>query len=397
MAVATDQSIRSRQMETRAARWGYRAAKGGHLPQVKAMSEYVLLSDRPSINVDLPPMGSLSTPILDKNFNVTTASVTQPIWNGGRTRWAVNAAASRVSAAERAEMTTVQDVKLAAVTAYVTVLRARRLLEVTESNVISLESHVKDVSNMLEQGMVAKNDFLAAEVALANAVQTRRRALNGVDTSQAAYNRQVGRRLDSDVVLESLDLPSATGDLDALTQTAFQLRSELAALAAQANALRSEAKETQALNLPNIACGGLYGHLQNQNIQPNDYWLAHCGLNWAPYDGGIARSRANALFEQAEAVLRHRADAQTKVALQVQTAWLDEQETRDRIRVTETAIEQSEENLRVAKLRFDQGKGTNTEVLDAETARTETYTNYYNALYDAILATYQLRRAVGTL
>ena len=125
--------------------------------------------------------------------------------------------------------------------------------------------------------------------------------------------------------------------------------------------------------------------------------MAHCGLNWAPYDGGIARSRANTLFEQAEAVLRHRADAQTKIALQVRTAWLDEQETRDRIRVTETAIEQAEENLRVAKLRFDQGKGTNTEVLDAETARTETYNNYYNALYDAILATYQLRRAVGTL
>ena len=84
--------------------------------------------------------------------------------------------------------------------------------------------------------------------------------------------------------------------------------------------------------------------------------------------------------------------------MQVRKAWLDEQETRDRIRVTETAIEQSEENLRVAKLRFDQGKGTNTEVLDAESARTETYSNYYNALYDAILATLSVfGRAVGTL
>ena len=74
-----------------------------------------------------------------------------------------------------------------------------------------------------------------------------------------------------------------------------------------------------------------------------------------------------------------------------------EQETRKRIDVTSKAISQAEENLRAAKIRFQNGAAINTEVLDAETLRTKSYDNYYNAIYDAVLATFKLQRAVGTL
>ena len=43
-----------------------------------------------------------------------------------------------------------------------------------------------------------------------------------------------------------------------------------------------------------------------------------------------------------------------------------------RIPVAAKAIEQAEENLRAAKVRFQQGAAINTEVLDAETLRTRT-------------------------
>ena len=77
--------------------------------------------------------------------------------------------------------------------------------------------------------------------------------------------------------------------------------------------------------------------------------------------------------------------------------WLDVQETRQRIDVTGTAIEQAEENVRVAANRYEKGQGTNTEVLDAETLRTLSHSNYFNAVYDAVMAVFRLRRAAGTL
>ena len=65
--------------------------------------------------------------------------------------------------------------------------------------------------------------------------------------------------------------------------------------------------------------------------------------------------------------------------------------------MTRAAIVQAEENLRVARSRYLQQRGTNTEVLDAESARIQSYDNYFNALYDAIQADFELRRSVGDI
>ena len=56
---------------------------------------------------------------------------------------------------------------------------------------------------------------------------------------------------------------------------------------------------------------------------------------------------------------------------------------------------QADENLRVARDRYQHQVGTNTEVLDAETLRIQAYTNLYDSTYQAVLASLRLRRAVG--
>ena len=77
--------------------------------------------------------------------------------------------------------------------------------------------------------------------------------------------------------------------------------------------------------------------------------------------------------------------------------WLDLDSTRKRVRVNRDALENADENLRVSRNRYRNGAGTNTEVLDAQTLRTETYSTYYRSVYDAALAHMKLLRAAGTL
>ena len=78
-------------------------------------------------------------------------------------------------------------------------------------------------------------------------------------------------------------------------------------------------------------------------------------------------------------------------------SWLDVGETKKRLSVTEKAVAQAQENLRVAKNRYQNGIGTNTEVLDAETLRTASQSNHNNARYDVALARVRLAHAVGLL
>ena len=104
-----------------------------------------------------------------------------------------------------------------------------------------------------------------------------------------------------------------------------------------------------------------------------------------------------ALERREESQLSQRADLASQIALQVRSAWLTSHETRLRIPVTRAATAQADENLRVARNRYLQQRGTNTEVLDAEYSRVQSYDNFYNALYDSIVAGFELHRAVGDL
>jgi outer membrane protein len=65
--------------------------------------------------------------------------------------------------------------------------------------------------------------------------------------------------------------------------------------------------------------------------------------------------------------------------------------------VTRRPVTQAEENVKVLSDRYREGLGTYTQVLDAESLRVQTFTNYDAALYDAILSAFRLKRASGSI
>jgi outer membrane protein TolC len=52
---------------------------------------------------------------------------------------------------------------------------------------------------------------------------------------------------------------------------------------------------------------------------------------------------------------------------------------------------------RITKIKFEQGVGSNLEVVEAEASLKESQVNYYTALYDALLAKVDLDKAYGKL
>ncbi|MEX1240550.1 MAG: TolC family protein [Cyclobacteriaceae bacterium] len=52
---------------------------------------------------------------------------------------------------------------------------------------------------------------------------------------------------------------------------------------------------------------------------------------------------------------------------------------------------------RITKIKYEQGVGSNLEVIDAEASLKESQINYYNALYDALIAKVDLDKAYGKL
>jgi len=334
---------------------------------------------------------------MDDHFWAGGVTATLPLYTSGRISAGVAAAEAGWKAARAEERRDILDLKLNVADAYVKVLRATQAVQLAASSVAGLTAHSQNVAALFDKDFVAKNDLLASRVVLADARQREIQARNGLDLAGASYNRFLVRPLTQSVTLEELTPLLSAGDVDELTERAHTERPELVALSEQAQALHKEAGSVAAEALPSIGVSTSYLYLENSVLDRDYVWMVGLVGTWNIFDSGLTRHKVRALDSKAAAVAALRADALDGVSLQVRQSWLEVDETRHRLEVTRDTVAQAEENMKVARDRYHTGTGTNTEVLDAETLRVLSRGNHNNAVYDAVMATFRLRRAVGDL
>jgi outer membrane protein TolC len=400
MALQSDGTVAAARSERDAADAEHSAALRARWPSLDVNGSYTQLQRAPLFEFSTPA-GQLQAPIWRNNGYATAgADLSVPLWTSGRTTGAVGAAAAGARGAAAQEVGSAADVKLAVAESYVTVFRARRALAVAESNVASLKAHRDDVQVMYDKQAVPQSDLLGAEVSFANAQQQQLRAANGLHLATAAYNRWVGQPLDRAPDLDEPSIrPVAETDapLDQLVAHSLERRPELAALTAQQEKLEQAARSEGAQGLPQIALHAGYNHFDNQILDRENFASVGIGFQWRVFDSGQLKARTSALRSHARATGQQLADLRSVVALQVETAVLNREEALARIHVAAAAVNQAEENVRVAKELYSSGLGTSNQVLDAESLRIVALTNRDDANFDLLIAQFRLQRAMGDL
>ena len=345
----------------------------------------------------LPTELQIATPIVDRNFVTTATSVTVPIYLGGRVEALAQEAEALAQAIEAGEEVDLQRIKLETAEAFFLALRTRSLRQVAIEAVEAAQSHLDDAERMERVGLVTKNVSLAARVAYSEAKQTELRVATAQSMAETAYNRILWRPLDAPVVLSDDDSIEPLEDVEALMDAAVANRGELKALSAEGRAYQAQVKVARADVRPQIAAVGAYSYVENSHMTSNNNATAAVGVTWTPFDGGTSRARQEAARQNAMAAARMREEAASSIRMQVRQAWLLQKEARERVEIARIAVEQAEENYRVATRGFQEGTLNHTEALDATTMLTAAKSSYTNAKYDAILATERLKSAVGTL
>jgi outer membrane protein len=429
IALSANPQLQAQRINTSAAALNLSAAQQRRLPTGSANAiDAQLWTRTPGINLGGLGQGGGQAgafPFVfganQNNIPIAFTALSQPVYAGGRIRNNITAAGAQAGQQRAEQFRTALDLKLTVAEAYVGVLQARRNLEVARSDVGRLHSFLKDVKNRQRVGMATRNEQLSAEVSLANArlreIQTR----NAQTIAWSTYNRYLIRPLDFTTELQEVGPPEppvvapagregATVDaaiVDAavvdpaelvrLTDQALRSRPELASLTQQSRALMAQAEVTRAGVRPNVNVAVNYVYLGLNGLTNNNILAASAVGSWSFYDGGATRRQAQSQEQQGRALLRQRADLAQAISLEVRTSWINLSEARERIAVSRVAVRQSEENVNVVQDRYRQQLSTYTEVLDAESQRVQAYANFYNATYDAALAWFRLRRAVGDL
>ena len=120
-------------------------------------------------------------------------------------------------------------------------------------------------------------------------------------------------------------------------------------------------------------------------------------FRWNLFDGGMARQmRAEAGYAAASAASETRAMS-SAVDLQIRQAEAAIRAATAREAVTEAAINQAKETIRILRNRYGAGLANVTEVLRAESALLDAETRRLAALHDRRVARIEREAAAGTL
>jgi len=131
--------------------------------------------------------------------------------------------------------------------------------------------------------------------------------------------------------------------------------------------------------MPSFYVSGGYEYSENQYLVHQDNWALIAGVSINLFSGGATSSKVSMTKGELRSLRINREKLLDAVRLDVQAAWLDLQSSTQKVEVATAAVAQSEENLRLQRLRYKEGVGTSTEVLDAVTLMTTSETNAWKA------------------
>ena len=115
------------------------------------------------------------------------------------------------------------------------------------------------------------------------------------------------------------------------------------------------------------------------------------------FDSGLTRAQVRQAEADIEAAKEQARQKQDAIQLEVRTAYLDVKEAEKRIHTSSVSVEKAEEDLKIARVRYNAGVGTNLDVMDAQVALTTAKTNYVQSLYDYNTSKAELDRAMGII
>lgn len=325
-------------------------------------------------------------------------SVSWPIWTFGKVEGAIDAARYQKNIADLNVYKTEADTKLAAVQAYYQYLEAVKLAEVQAQSVTDYASHLNNVQQQFDAGIVAKLDVLSSNVSLANAKQKSIAADNTRDVAEANLNNIM--RVPMNTTLNPLDKNFPEPEFDLTMEQAILMaqkyRWELVEADYGVKAAEASLRSAKAGYLPTVSVGGGYSWKEaSVTAVDKDDWAVKGGLSWSLWDGGATQAsvkKADAAVKTAQETLLQ---AREKIELEVRQDYLNVLSYKEQIRAAEASVAQAEEAYKIATVRYSSGVGINLDVLDAELALNTARTNYITALYNYNIGLATLEHAMG--
>jgi outer membrane factor, OMF family len=260
---------------------------------------------------------------------------------------------------------------------------------------------LRDAQLLEKAGLGTKFDVLRAEVELANATQRFNTAKAAQVNARRTLAETIGVSQTADLVASDEIKEAGIWELSLENSIvlAYKNRVELEQALLQRDINEQQKIAAQSDTKPQV---DIFANYNTNDTFGDDQGIADnytfgARMSWTIFDGGAssARGEQEEIDKQTEEI--RFAQQRNEIRLQVEQAYNNLIANKDNIGTSQKAQELAEESLILARLRFQAGVGTQTDVIEAQSDLTTARGNYLRAIINYNQSLNELQRAVSNL
>lgn len=289
------------------------------------------------------------------------------------------AAKAKLSATQLQLSRTGDYISLETEKAYMQLQLAYKSVAVLETALKAANENLRLANNSFKQGYLQQSDVLAVQVRVTeveNQLQyAKSNVINASEYLTVLMNEKVAGVLKpTDSLMISSEFVS--------TENISDSRADIQAMEFAAEAYKQNYKADKMTFLPRLNAFGSYELYDDQIFQADaNGYLFGAALTWNIFDGAKRfgkTQKSKAEFNKASLELdQYKSESQ----LELNKAKRMFQDAQNNLKLTELALEQSKEALRIRSNRFTEGLERTTDLLMAETQFSQKQLEYYNTVF----------------
>ena len=357
-----------------------KSARADLKPKLSGAASFQYTGNPMELTLDIPSIG-LSKTVEGKNLNYGGyLSILQPVYTGGRVLESIRMAQHQQALVGNQAKALNDAVCYQTDIQYWSAVARQEIVDVAEDFRNSIAALVKTIKERVEVGLVDPQDLLMAEVKLNEAEYQLLQAQSNFETGRMALNSMIGVRLEQPTELDA-QIPIVVVS-DSLWLSTGMGRPEIQMAYDKIRIAESTKKLNDSQFKPQFYVGveGSYsspGYNFKKDLDPN--YAVYAKVSVPIFEWGKRRSEkrvSSFRIGMAEDNLNKVVD---RVELEVSVARKALSQAIERVRLSESSLAKAEENEAKAVERYNEGKVSVVEVIDAQTYRQTSQVNYVQA------------------
>ena len=331
--------------------------------------------------------------------------VNQMIFNGS---YFVGVSASRelIRLSEKMTKRNIIDIYESVQKAYFTALNTKSRIDLVNGNLDRLSELLDQTNKLYENGFVEKLDIDRITVSYNNLKSEKIKADRLYDLSISVLKFQIGLPIEIEIEL--------IGELseDLINNFSYELkdfdyskRIEYSILQTDKNLKSYDLKNNRSQYLPQIYANYNYGYnssaSQSNLFFNSDRWKKFGTLGFLVvipiFDGFLKRSKINQSKYKIEQIENQMMFLERSINLQINQSLANFENSKESLEITRKNLNLARDVYYASEKKYSEGVGSNLELIDSNNSLKTAQNQYYNALYESVIASIDIKKTLGVL